>query len=331
MCYTSILIPPHLFWPAVFTSYAIPGILLGNIVLILLIIFYNLKFIIYPLMNLLVGFPFLMVTYSFNGSVKKDENDISVLSFNAKLFRKRTTYSEFSFDMIKWAANDTSDIKCFQEYSTNSRWPVLDVTHQISDMGYEYFTFSAEMDDAEHNPGLAIFSRYSILDSGFVWKNYGSFNGGIFVDVKIADDTMRIYNIHLASMNLSIYQYKQTSNYPGKVKRLISRLRDGAQTRSDQIEKLINHVDKCPHPYIICGDFNETPYSYNYFKLRSLYKNTFEEAGNGFGFTFNSPLFFLRIDHQFYNNPVFPVSLKVDRSMKISDHFPTRAIYRLKN
>ena len=328
ICYLSVMVPPHLFWPAVFTSYAIPLIIVLNILLLFIFFFFNKKLMIYPAINLLLGLPFFLITYNYSPSVEAKKSDLSILSFNAKLFRKHKTYDEFSFEMIRWAAEDTSDIKCFQEYSTNSRWPVLDVTKQISEQGYRAFTFSAEMDDVEHNPGLAIFSKYPVVDSGYVWKNYGSFNAGIFVDIKYKSDTIRIYNVHLASMNLSLYQYKQTTNYPGKVKRLISRLKYGAQTRSFQIDKLINHVKECPYPIIICGDFNETPYSYNYFKLKNIYKNTFEEVGNGFGFTFNSILFFLRIDHQFYSNPVVPVSFKVDRSMKISDHFPIRAVYR---
>jgi endonuclease/exonuclease/phosphatase family metal-dependent hydrolase len=281
------------------------------------------------LLGILFGFPFLAVTLSVHQQSTVQQEDISVLSFNAKQFRQRKTYEEFSFAMIKWAANDSSDIKCFQEYSTNSRWPVLDVTKQISERGYQRFTFSAEMHDAEHNPGLAIFSKFPIIDSGVVWKKYGSINAGIFADVNINGDILRIYNVHLGSMGLQLYQYKRPSNYLSKVKRLISRLKYGAEVRSSQIDMLISHVADCPHPFIICGDFNETPYSYNYIKLRKLYKNAFEEAGDGFGFTFNSILFFLRIDHQFYDERFTPIDYKVDRSMKISDHFPTRASYRL--
>lgn len=324
------MIPPHLFWPSVFASYAIPVILILHILLFVFFLFFRLKLAIFPLIGLFLGLPFVFVTYSLNLKSNQQESDFSVLSFNAKLFRKHNTYEEFSFEMIRWAVADSSDIKCFQEYSTNSRWAVLDVTKQISEVGYEKFTFAAELDDSEHNPGLAIFSKYPLIDSGFVWKNYGSFNAGIFTDIKLGNDTIRIYNVHLASMHLRLFQYKQATNYPGKLKRLISRLKYGAQVRSNQIEKLIAHVDACPYPYIICGDFNETPYSYNYFKLRNLYQNAFEEAGNGFGFTFNSILFFLRIDHQFYSNSIISTSFRVDRSMKISDHFPTKTTFQIK-
>lgn len=328
-CYLSVLIPPRVFWPGVFTSYAIPFVLGLNLLLLFFCLFFRRNGLIFPVFGILAGIPFLLVTVSAHRPKELSKYDLSVLSFNTKLFRKKNTYSEFSFEMIKWAANDTSDIKCFQEYSTNSRWPVLDVTHQIEEKGYTCFAFSAEMQDAEHNPGLAIFSKYPIIDSGYVWRNYGSFNAGIFTDVNIHGDTTRIYNVHLASMKLELYQYRQTTNYISKVKRLISRLKQGAEVRANQIDMLISHSADCPYPFIICGDFNETPYSYNYFRIRRLYANTFEEAGNGFGFTFNSALFFLRIDHQFYHERFNPLYYRVDRSMKISDHFPTRAFYEL--
>ena len=97
------------------------------------------------------------MSYSHKGDKVSKPHDLSVLSFNTKLFRKSKTYDEFSLDIIKWAVADTSGIKCFQEYSTNDRWEVLDVTKQISDDGYHSFTFSADLDDAEHNSGWLYF------------------------------------------------------------------------------------------------------------------------------------------------------------------------------
>jgi endonuclease/exonuclease/phosphatase family metal-dependent hydrolase len=327
-CYLSVLIPPKTFWPGVFTSYAIPPILGLNLLLLLSCLLFRRNGMIYPLFGVLAGIPFLLITVSVHRSKESGKPDLSVLSFNSRFFRNRNTYSEFSLEMIKWATNDSSDIKCFQEYSTNSRWPVLDVTHQIEEKGYTCFAFAAEIAGADHNPGLAIFSKYPMIDSGFVWKDHGSKNAGLFADIDFSGDTIRIYNVHLASMGLQLDQYKEPSNYISKIRDLVTRLKNGAEARSIQTDKLIEHVEHCPHPFIICGDFNETPYSYNYFRIRRLYANTFEESGSGFGFTFNSALFFLRIDHQFYQERFSPIYYKVDRSMKISDHFPTRAHYQ---
>ncbi|NJN26848.1 MAG: endonuclease/exonuclease/phosphatase family protein [Cyclobacteriaceae bacterium] len=328
ICYLSVLIPPTFFWPAVFASYAIPAVLLVNAILLPVTLFFYRRKIFYPLLGLLAGVPFVLVTYSHHRPQPREAKMISVLSLNAKLFRKSRMYNEFSTDLISWVAADSSDIKCFQEYSTNARWEPLDVTGQIKKQGFNGFIHRATMDGA-HNPGLAIFSKYPILDTGTVWIRPGSLNDGIFVDIDLGYDTVRIYNVHLESMKLLLYQYKNAENYPWKMKHLVSRLKDGAAQRSYQIDRLITHTRVCPHPFIICGDFNETPYSFNYFLLRQHFSNAFEQAGRGFGFSLNSVLFFLRIDHHFYGPGIEALDYRVDRSMKVSDHFPTRGRYTI--
>lgn len=339
LCYVSVLMPPTVFWPAVFLSYAIPVVLAMNILLLITLLLLRLKLSIFPLISLLLGLPFVLGSARFGGRQLKTESEanslliftesdaISVLSFNSKFFRKRHTYSEFSYEMIRWVSEDASDVKCIQEYSTNNRWNVLDVTRQIEESGYNGFVYKADMVDDEHSPGMAIFTNHQLLDMGYVWKNFNTVNAGIYADIVVRGDTIRVYNVHLASMHLKLYEYKDTGNYKNKIKRLMVSLKRGAETRSNQIELLIEHSEKSPYPYIICGDFNETPYSYNYFSLKKHFKNTFESVGRGFGFTFNSILFFLRIDHQFYSDGIIPARYRVDRRMKISDHFPTRAVY----
>lgn len=329
LSYASIFIPPTVFWPAVFASYAIPGILILNFLVLVAVAWYKKKFVLFPLITLLIGTPFILITYSFLGEKEFDDHDLSILSYNVKFFRMSDTYEKFSTELIAWVSKDSSEVKCLQEYCTDSNYPELNATKIIGERGYDSFVFAAKGKTSEHDQGLAIFSKYDILDSGFVWENYGSFNAGIFADIKIGFDTVRIYNVHLESMGLLLHQYKFADQYDSKVKRLISKLKWGAEKRSNQIEKLINHTNNCPFPYVICGDFNDTPYSYNYFKLKEYFANAFENAGNGFGFSFNSVLFFLRIDHQFYNSKIEAVNYRVDRSMKISDHFPTRGFYRI--
>ncbi len=330
LSYISVFIPPTFFWPAVFASYAIPGVLILNLILLITVPFFKKRLIVFPFLSLLFGLPFMLITISFQSEKGPVKYDFSVLGFNTKNFLKRHSYNGYSQEMINWAAMDTSDIKCIQEYSTKSKWNPLDVAGQFTDNGYHKFEYFAEKDDPEKQQGLAIFSKYDILDSGNVWQSFGSMNAGIFIDVKLGQDTLRIYNVHLASMHLEINQYKHPKHYKSKLKRLISRLKNGAEERSYQIDKLIEHTGKCLYPYIVCGDFNETPYSYNYFRLKRHFTNAFEEAGNGFGFSFNSLLFFLRIDHHFYNDKIEAIDYRVDRSMKISDHFPTRAYYLIK-
>jgi endonuclease/exonuclease/phosphatase (EEP) superfamily protein YafD len=94
-----------------------------------------------------------------------------------------------------------------------------------------------------------------------------------------------------------------------------------------ELDLIINSLKVCPYPYILTGDFNEIIYGNNYYKLRKMATNSFEEAGSGFGFTFNSILFFIRIDHQFYSDQLDAVNLRVIKDVKSSDHYPLKGWY----
>lgn len=320
--YICVLIPPEVFWPAAFFSQLIPLLLVVQFTSLIILTIKRKKIALLPLLTLLAGWPFLQSTLSFNRELPKT-NSIQVLSFNTKFFREPRTYSRFSTEMIQWVANDTSAIKCLQEYSTNSRWEPLDVTQQIKQKGYSGFTFQANVKDREHNPGMAIFSKFNLLDSGIVFEAVGTPNGAIFADLDVNGKTMRVYNVHLASMNLELYETRGFS----KILFIIKRLKYGAVKRNEQIKELIKHTKASPYPYIICGDFNETPYTYAYYQLKKEFQNTFEETGNGVGFTFNEIPYLLRIDHQFHSEDVKAVHYYVNRTMKISDHFPTYGYY----
>jgi endonuclease/exonuclease/phosphatase family metal-dependent hydrolase len=329
LCYGSVLIPPDVFWPAIYLAFAIPVVIAVNICVLVILLLMRTRLVLFPLIALLLATPFILSTISFHNKVIPARS-FTILSFNAHLFREHHDYSKFTLESIRWVVEDSSDIKCIQEYSTNARWRNLDVNGQLEDKGYERFTFKATLPDPEHDLGMGIFSRYPIANSGIVWEDKGSLNAGLYADIHIDTDTIRVYNVHLASMNLELAQYKSTDNYLAKIRLLLGKLKAGSIRRSDEIRMLLAHVESSPYPVVVCGDFNETPYGYNYRLINSKLENAFEAAGRGFGFTYNSKMFFLRIDHQFAGNNIEPVSFYVDRRLKQSDHFPTRAIYVIK-
>jgi len=318
-------VPPKVCWLASIAGQLIPiFVIIQTIALIVLVILKKESFII-PFLILIIGWSFVAKSFSLNANNLPTITSIRILSFNTKLFRKPKTYSEFSTDLIKWVSNDSSDIKCLQEYSTNSKWPLLDVTSQINKKGYSGYIFRAMVTDSDHSPGMAIFSKFDLLDSGIVFQDKNTLNAAIYVDLNIGGKTTRVYNVHLASMNIDL---NETGGF-GNILLLLKRLKYGSIKRISQIDTLIKHTKSSPYPYIICGDFNETPYSYAYQQLSSQFLNAFEEAGNGFGFTFNEVPYLLRIDHQFYRSDIQAVGYHVNRTIKISDHFPTYGYYLL--
>lgn len=322
--YICVLIPPVVFWPASFLSQLIPLLLVVQFTSLILLIIQRKKIAWLPLLTLLAGWPFLQSTFSFNKELPKN-NSIQILSFNAKFFREPRTYSKFSTEMIQWVAKDTSDVKCLQEYSANHSSEQLDVTTQMRQKGYTGYVYLAKVGDWENNPGMAIFSKFNIRDSGIVFVAKNTLNAAIFADLDLNGKTVRVYNVHLASMNLELYETKGFE----KILFIIKRLKYGAVKRNQQVKELIAHTRSSPYPYIICGDFNETPYTYNYNQLKKEYQSLFEERGRGFGFTFNEIPYLLRIDHQFHSSDIKTVGYRVEQTMNISDHFPIYGYYKI--
>lgn len=324
LCYISLQIPPHIFWPAAFLSYGFPVIICLNLILLTLALIQKRLTAFIWFLFFLLGAPYLLRTVRFNSSGKLT-NTVRILSFNAKLFRMPHVYDQFSTELINWVATDSSSIKCIQEYSTNPTWAGLDVTGKLTAAGYNHYTFVAEIDDRQHNPGLAIFSTYKFVNTGVVWHDPQSLNAAIFADLDYGEKIIRVYNVHFSSMKLKA----RPEGWLEKTSYLFQQLKSGSINRSQQVNALLNHMKTSPYPYLVCGDFNETPYSYVYSRMRGELTNAFEERGSGFGFTLNQKPYFLRIDHQFFSKEFKLQQYHVDNTMKISDHFPTYGYYIL--
>ncbi len=80
---------------------------------------------------------------------------------------------------------------------------------------------------------------------------------------------------------------------------------------------------------IICGDFNNTAYSYVYRKIKGNLNDTFDEAGNGFGRTYDFQFFPVRIDYIF-SDEAFTVNGFKSYNERYSDHYPIMATLLLK-
>jgi endonuclease/exonuclease/phosphatase family metal-dependent hydrolase len=80
---------------------------------------------------------------------------------------------------------------------------------------------------------------------------------------------------------------------------------------------------------VVCGDFNDTPVSYVYHKLRGDLKDAYVEAGRGLGGTYNGNLPSYRIDFILFD-PSFEAYNYKRQTVKLSDHFPIMVTLDLK-
>ena len=79
---------------------------------------------------------------------------------------------------------------------------------------------------------------------------------------------------------------------------------------------------------IVCGDFNNTAYSYVYKRIKGDLQDAFDEAGNGFGRTFNFKFFPVRIDFILVDKN-FTINAFKTFDEQFSDHYPIMAKVKL--
>jgi endonuclease/exonuclease/phosphatase family metal-dependent hydrolase len=330
ICYLSVLISPDWFWIVGFLSLSIPIILLIHFLLMIINIRILKTGFFYHLIMIIMGFAFIKVSYSL--SINDDRGKLKVLSYNVRVFNNYSSLRNEEFisskKMISWAVNNNAPIKCFQEYYNNDKSDIFNVKNKLINAGWTHHHFKVLLRDrAKAEFGMAVFSKFPIIDTGEIYSEGGDFLNSIFADIVIDHDTVRIYNTHLESMSIDENNVLDTDKLAKSYKDTGYRLRNGFISRAHQVKALTENIDNCPYKVILCGDLNEMPYSYPYFKIRRSLNNAFEKAGNGFGFTYNGKLFFLRIDNQYFSKEIKIHDFMTHRNVDFSDHFPITANY----
>jgi endonuclease/exonuclease/phosphatase family metal-dependent hydrolase len=111
------------------------------------------------------------------------------------------------------------------------------------------------------------------------------------------------------------------------VKNLSLSLRQGFVRRAHQAEVLRVQIDKSPYPVIVAGDFNDTPVSYSYRKIRKGLKDSFVNSGYGAGFTYKGNYPANRIDYILYDNKLESRYFEIMK-VRYSDHYPVAAYFK---
>jgi endonuclease/exonuclease/phosphatase family metal-dependent hydrolase len=325
----SVYISPEFFPYVGLITLTIPLLLIINGLFLVLLVLSKRKLAILPLIAIIAGWNFIGVTFQFP---KKSENieGLSVLSYNVALFsfsRNNGDSKENNKNIIKWLQDNPSDIKCFQEFYQDPTTPSRNAIKLLgTEMGYEYSYEIIEGKPKSRSYGIAIMSKYPIINEGKVLDTKRN-NGVIFADIKVDKDTIRIYNAHLESMSIESENLNNLDGIKENYRSTLSKLKRGQITRASQLDILLDHMRNSPYVNILVGDFNDVPYSYTYFSLRKTMNNAFEKAGKGFGFTYNKILFFLRIDNIFFDKPLKVSQFKTHKEVDYSDHYPISAVF----
>lgn len=326
---------------AAFIPILLPVVVLLNIGALVIYAMRKSTLVLLPALVLLTSFRFFPSTLSLIPPAKpahSSEKEIKLLSYNVSYFQMQRLYSDAYYDpkqnetvgqMREWLLSQDADILCLQEFFDDSYSKLYNTVERLSESGYECYFMHSVNTVNKANRGLAIFSRYPIVNRGELFLSDNNYNGAAFADVVVAEgDTLRVINMHLESMRIKVHT--KGMGLPHAMKEALRRYKWGAEERANQTEAITDFIHKSPYPVLLAGDLNDTPYSYVYRQFRNQLENTFEEAGSGFGFTYRgNRLFFLRIDHIFNSPSLQAASFNTHQDVWFSDHFPLTASFRM--
>jgi endonuclease/exonuclease/phosphatase family metal-dependent hydrolase len=327
---------PAIFWPVAFFGLAYPFLLLINFIFLIFWIFRRSLWLLLPLICIAAGWSILTKTigFHFKSSNKQgpEPNLVRMMTYNVHNFKRFGSKNDISTknDILDIINQQQPDIIGFQEFY--SRWHgQYDMVDTIQKMLHtkDYY-FEALQASSSEAIGMAMFSKYPIVAHGFIQlaNDRASENQCLYIDVKKGDKTFRVYSVHLQSIRFDPEDYKYLSRVSGQGKvdmgsnrRLGTKLKNAFIKRSHQVFKIRQDAAKCPYPYIISGDFNDTPTSFAVNEMAKGLKNAFTEKGQGLGRTYNGSFPNYQIDY-IMASPAFDVLDYNIIEKRLSDHYP---------
>jgi endonuclease/exonuclease/phosphatase family metal-dependent hydrolase len=287
---------------------------------------------------IILGWRALSTTFSFSGEEgagpKTEKSFIRMMTYNVHSFKpfEDESIKDAKTQMLKLIEQENPDIICLQEFYSRKKgkFDLTDSLKRILNTKHYYFTPSSQND--YEATGLAIFSKYPIKDRGrisFDVSRRG--NESIFADIEVNKKRIRVYNVHLQSISFNKQDYRYLDKITSKMdpellpsKRILSMLNSAFLKRSGQVDIMKKHMATCKIPFLIAGDFNDTPASYAVTQLMENMNNSFVEKGHGLGRTYNGKFPNFQIDYIAATKDFQIINQRIIKA-RLSDHFPVRS------
>ena len=252
-------VPPKSYALISTLSLTVPLLIVLNILFTVYWLIKLKKQLILSLLVLVLGYNHVLSFYKFSSeSTLKSEDTFSIMSYNVRLFNVYNWIDDKTIPtkIQEFVLEESPNILCFQEYDSST------------DLDFKSYPYKHQTNPAKNKSELAILSAYKIVNSGYIdFPN--SANSAIYADLLIETDTVRLYNVHLQSSGIDANVGVETLDSKQSNK-LLKRLETTFNAQQYQAEMVANHVAKSPYKVLMCGDFNNTVYSYVYRILLKL-------------------------------------------------------------
>ncbi|MEM9819805.1 MAG: endonuclease/exonuclease/phosphatase family protein, partial [Bacteroidota bacterium] len=330
LAYLSPYVNPEDFWQVSLFGLIYPWLLLFNLLFVLFWLVLKKKNFLLSLACIIMGWGHLTSTLGWSSHPTSiPEESLAILSYNVQNFRyvssgKDTQEKSKRFQEItRWLKSEEVDVFCAQEL------------HRITLNTLDSIAFP--YNHSIRRQSASIHSNYPFLDKGRL--DFGkSVNAAVWADIEFSPGkVLRIYSIHLQSSGIDPdaidvvaegkIQEKQTWF---SLKRIIGKFKEASSVRARQAKQVAAHIQKSPHPVVVCGDFNETPLSYVYRIVSQSLQDAFKVRGRGFGTTYAGKIPALRIDYILTDPQIEILEHRIMRR-NFSDHYPVKSRIHWRN
>jgi len=339
--YSASWLNPERYWFVALFGLAYNYVLLLNILFIIFWLLFKWKYALFSFLAILAGFNHVsrhFQTGILNSSPVGDETrpSVRVVSYNVQnLVRQNLPYTKGIKDfrireqILDFLGRQDADIICLQEFLVD-REGFLDLPRQFGErLGCPHFVYQNYTRFLRKIDGIIIFTKHPVIQDGSFTLDKKSF--AVFCDLQIGIDTVRVYNIHLASIHFGredylfmqeLGQQKDQDIIKKRSIGILYKLKKAFIRRGRQVDVVADHIRRSPYPVIICGDFNDSPASFAYRKISDGLRDAFMESGRGFGNSWAGeflPSF--RIDF-ILHDPGFSSGKFRTTRVGYSDHYP---------
>jgi endonuclease/exonuclease/phosphatase family metal-dependent hydrolase len=325
------------YWMVALLGLIFPFLIFGVLAFLIVWLIARSRWAFLSLIALAIGWKQISVVFGFHSkdfTTTKNEETLRVLSWNLSAWgesSKSQTIHNCDQQMTALIAAQQPDVLCLQEfYDRSGVTKGYSMVKILQNMGFQntYFV-RTKVGKTTYNTGVAIFSKYPIIDTAkFSYGENDFAEHLISADILFRGQKVRVFTTHLQSVRFEGQEYQtlqkikkpDESGIKGS-RTVVSKLKTGYHYRGSEADLASEKIRESPYPAIVCGDFNDVPNSYTYFKIKDDLQDAFLKKGNGIGRTFRFLSPTLRIDY------ILPdKKFKVEQFNRIvvpfSDHYP---------
>ena len=331
----SDLLPPHRFAPAPFFTLAYPLFFFLEVSLLLLQLFIRpRKYALLPVIFLLLSFGSARNYFPVHINWRSPKEGITLLTYNIQSFGQAASTSGGKSNTILDLLRDSeADIICLQEYS-NQPTKRQQLTQRGIERVLSEYPYHHVYKPSLYHTGIACYSKYPIKKVETISFDESS-NRACLYQFSIDGKPLTLINCHLESNHLEHKDrelYEQIAKHPTQStdllpqakNQLLKKLARAGAMRAKQARAIRAFAEEIPGAVVICGDFNDTPQSYAYRKIRGDFGDAYVSTGFGPGITYHESGMWFRIDHILHNDALRATGSRIIHK-SYSDHYPVMA------